>query len=65
MEFGINNKEFVQFLYFSPGSLSELETQLIVSRNLEYIKNSELIDKSSVIGKMLINLLKYSGNKSE
>ena len=58
-----NDKEFVQFLYFSLGSFSEVETQLIVSRNLDYIKDSELIDKSAIIGKMLINLIKYFSRK--
>lgn len=30
------NKEFVQFLYISLGSLAELETQLNIARNLDY-----------------------------
>ena len=36
-----SSKEFVQFLNFSTGSLSELETQLIIAYNLEYINNEQ------------------------
>ena len=60
------NKEFAQFLYISLGSLSELETQLIIADNLKYIPTSvsepimnDLID----IRKMLIGLIKYVKNK--
>ena len=30
-------KEFIQFLYISLGSLAELETQLIIANNLKYV----------------------------
>lgn len=33
------SKEFLQFLSISRGSLSELETQLLIAGNLGYIKN--------------------------
>lgn len=32
-----HTKEFIQFLYISLGSLSEVETQLIIAHNLNYI----------------------------
>ncbi len=32
-------KEFYHFLSISLGSLSELETQLLIAKNLDYIKN--------------------------
>ena len=35
-----NTKEFIQFLYIAQGSLSEVETQLLISERLEYIKNT-------------------------
>lgn len=35
-------KEFIHFLYISSGSLSEVETLLIISKELEYINNEEL-----------------------
>lgn len=34
-----SNKDFSRFLEISVGSLFELETELIVSKNLEYISN--------------------------
>lgn len=32
-------KEFLQFLSISRGSLSELETQVLIAKNLDYIKD--------------------------
>ena len=34
-------KEFLQFLSISRGSLSEVETQLLIAKSLGYIKNQE------------------------
>lgn len=34
-------KEFLQFLSISRGSLSEVETQLLIAKSLAYIKNPE------------------------
>jgi four helix bundle protein len=53
-------KEFVQFLYIALGSLSELETQLIISINLGYLNSiddtfTEIIE----IRKMTLGLIKY------
>lgn len=41
------SKEFIQFLYIALGSLSELETQFIISKNLNYIDYNilEIIDR--------------------
>ena len=39
------DKEFLQFLSIARGSLSELETQLIISRNLGYMKDDEQISR--------------------
>jgi len=36
-----SDKEFIQFLYVALGSASELETQIIISRNLSYIEDAE------------------------
>ncbi|MCL5033330.1 MAG: four helix bundle protein [Thermotogae bacterium] len=52
-----SEKEFSKFLYISLGSLSEVETQLIIAQRLKYIGNyddSLLIE----IRKMLIGLIK-------
>ena len=41
-----NTKEFIQFLYHSLGSASEIEIQLEIAKELEYIDNSEDLNKS-------------------
>ena len=60
------NKEFVHFLYISLGSLAELETQLIIASNLEYLllKDYEsLLTNLVEIRKMLLGLIKYIINR--
>ena len=61
------DKEFMQFLYISLGSLSELETQLIISNNLKYILINDyesIIDRLEEIRKMLIGLIKFVKNRT-
>lgn len=56
------NKEFAQFLYISLGSLSELETQLIIATNLKYIsseKSEIIMNDLNDIRRMLVGLIKY------
>ena len=56
-----SQKEFVHFLYISLGSLAEIETQLVISKNLEYLnikQHDELIEKLNKIQKMLYGLIK-------
>lgn len=51
-------KEFVQFLYIALGSLSELETQIIITERLRYIPNVDsLINECSIIKKLLNGLI--------
>lgn len=60
------NKEFIQFLYIALGSLSELETQIIISKNLEYLKNEKFSTISETIielRKMIIGLIKNLNSK--
>jgi four helix bundle protein len=60
-------KEFSQFLSISLGSISELETQLIISNNLKFIdvnQYNELIPSLVTIRRMTIGL-KKTLNKSE
>ncbi len=61
-----SNKEYIQFLYVSLGSLMELDTQLIISKNIEFISEealNELQFKIQEIGKMLNGLITYRKNK--
>jgi len=52
-------KEFVQFLYQAMGSLAELETQLILVKELYTLDvNQGLCEKMDKLGKKLRNLLK-------
>lgn len=53
--------EYVQFLYIALGSCSELETQVIVAKELQFIDDkivSVLLEERDHIGKMLRNLIK-------
>ncbi len=49
-----SHKEFCQFLSIASGSAAELETQLIVSRNLNYLSQ----DKFDPMYKQLISIMK-------
>ena len=59
-------KEFVQFLYISLGSASEVETQLLIAERLNYLKNIENeLQQISKIRRMinaLINSIKRNTN---
>src|SRR6187551_1063747 len=51
-----SDNEFLYFLSVASGSASELETQLIISNNLNYFKSEEvqtIMDKLEVIQKKL------------
>jgi len=55
-----HNKEYKQFLYITLGSCAELETQVIISHELEYIKEEikeEIIKKIQYICKMVSRLI--------
>jgi four helix bundle protein len=56
-----SRKEFRKFLSIALGSASELETQLIISRNLNYLNAEEteaLINELITIQKMIQGLMK-------
>jgi len=51
--------EYRQFIHIAIASLSEIETHLIISRNLKYLTESQfqaLISERDIIAKMLIKL---------
>ena len=57
-----SNKEYIQFLYIALGSAAELETQLIVSKNLNFIDDKSfdlLIKERDEIAQMLFGLIRY------
>ena len=53
------NKEFVRFLYMARASASEIETQLIISKKLNYLNsdNESLDSDLLIILKMLTSLI--------
>ena len=54
------NKEFVQFLYISLGSLSEVETQTMLAKRLNFVANIDIIlNEITTIKKMLNGLITH------
>lgn len=61
-----SNKEYIRFLYIALGSLAELDTQLLIANDLEFIKSDEYQKLSIMldeIGKMLSGLISYRKNR--
>ena len=58
-----NVKELIQFLYVSLGSLSELETQVIISKRLGYLLSNDMEELIEHLRRMLLNLIKYHRSK--
>ncbi len=56
------NKEFIQFLHISLGSLAELETLIIISRKIDYLSEKQKIETLDLItdcSKLTYGLIKY------
>jgi len=60
-----SKREYIQFLYIALGSLSEIETQLIITGNLGYLKAESMLKETEVIRKMTINFIRYLKNKEQ
>jgi len=60
-----SDKEFIRFLYYSLGSLSELETQLIVSKRLDLIENNEIKNELNKIKQMILGLIRFLKNRQK
>ena len=62
-----SNKEYIHFLYISLGSLAELDTQLLIAKDLNFISEkdfNDITEKLNSIGKMLSGLIKFRQSKS-
>ena len=62
-----SDKDFARFLSIALGSSSELDTQLIIAKKLEFIDETtfkELTIQNDSIGKMLNGLIRYLRNKN-
>ena len=56
----LSKGEFQQFLGHAKGSLSEVETQILIARNLNYLDEGEastILDLSAELGRVLNGLL--------
>jgi four helix bundle protein len=56
-----SNKDAIRFFYFAKGSLAEIQTQLEIAYEIEYLNKqtlNELEERCQVIGKMLGSLIK-------
>jgi four helix bundle protein len=55
-----SNNEYIRFLYIALSSLSELETQIIISKELNYIPDeSSAIEGVEALRRKTLNLIKY------
>ncbi|MFH1386251.1 MAG: four helix bundle protein [bacterium] len=60
-----SDREFVQFLYISLGSLSEVETQMIISIELGYLsEGNNIFGQVTKIKQMLLGLIRYLKGKA-
>ena len=58
--------DYIRFVYIALGSLSELETQVIISKNLGYSSDIDnLLNEIEILRKMTLNFIKplKSGNE--
>jgi four helix bundle protein len=56
-----HNKEYRQFLFVALGSCAELETQIIIAKELSYINEDDkvkVLEKSDHLSRMISNLIK-------
>ncbi len=59
-----SRKNYIQFLRISRGSLYELETQIVIAKELNYINDSDVLENLiTEISKMLNSLIKKLGKK--
>ena len=59
-----SDKDYIRFLYLILGSLSEIETQLIIAEELGFSDTTgELMDKLEILRPKLLNLIKYLKSK--
>lgn len=60
-----SKKELIQFVYISLSSLSEIETQLIISERLGYFKVNRVNEHIEKFRKKTLNFIKYLKTKAK
>jgi len=61
-----SDKEFINFLYISLGSVAELETQLLIATNIGYLnRENPIFNKLEEMRKPLLGLIKYLKSKKK
>ncbi len=59
-----SDKEFIQFLYVALGSIAELDTQYILSKEIQLTEGSAKVERiMDGVGKMTVGLIKHLKNK--
>lgn len=53
------NKENIQFLHISLGSIAEVDTQLIIADRLDFYNTKEIQKQLTIIKSKVINYIKY------
>lgn len=59
-----SNKEFIQFLYIALGSTAELETQILLSKRLGFLKDDSIMFSIEDVRKMLLGLIRFLKRKT-
>ncbi len=54
-----SDKEYIQFLYISLGSIAEIETQLIIAKRLEFAETEQILNQTRTVKSKLLNFIKY------
>jgi len=55
-----STKEFIQFLHMSLGSLSEVETQMIIANRLDYLHDvCEIEQQIEAVRRLILGLMRY------
>ena len=59
-----SDKDFVRFLYIALGSLAELETQMIIAKEIGILKECQTIEIQLIkTWRPILGLIKYLKNK--
>ena len=54
-----SKEEFIRFTYYALGSLSEIETQIIISEKIGYTKCDEYLNDIEILRRKILNFIKY------